>query len=110
VTPRFSEQVLSLNGIDLHVTEAGSGPPLLMIHGVSVDATFAGAEMAALADAHRIIAPDLRGHGRSTRPQAYTLDDHVADMIALLDALGIEQTAVLGAGDQRPPGHPQSAV
>jgi 3-oxoadipate enol-lactonase len=97
MTPELSEQVLAVNGIDLHVTQAGSGPPLLLIHGVTVDATFELPELEALADRHRVIAPDLRGHGRSTRPESYTLEDHVRDMIALLDALGIERTAVLGA-------------
>jgi 3-oxoadipate enol-lactonase len=92
-----SEQILSVNGVNLHVTQAGQGEPLLMIHGVTVDATFAQNEIAALADKHQVIAPDLRGHGRSTRPAGFTLDDLVADMIALLDALGIERTAVLGA-------------
>ena len=36
----LSEQVLPVNGIDLHVTQAGTGEPLLLIHGVTVDATF----------------------------------------------------------------------
>ncbi|WP_237287356.1 alpha/beta fold hydrolase [Streptomyces malaysiensis] len=92
----LSEQLRHVNGIDLHITEAGSGEPLLMLHGVTVDATAQRYEIETLADSYRVIAPDLRGHGRSTRPTAFTLRDHVDDMIALLDALGIARTAVLG--------------
>jgi 3-oxoadipate enol-lactonase len=92
-----SERDLVVNGIDLHLTEAGEGEPVLLIHGVTVDATFEAREIEALARTHRVVAPDLRGHGRSTRPERFTLEDHVADMIGLLDALGIERTAVVGA-------------
>lgn len=96
MTLDLSEQILHVNGIDLHVTDTGSGEPLLMLHGATVDATAERYEIEALADSHRVIAPDLRGHGRSTRPTDFTLLDHVHDMIALLDASGIERTAVLG--------------
>ncbi|WP_413760694.1 alpha/beta fold hydrolase [Streptomyces sp. MMBL 11-3] len=94
--PELSEYVRSVNGIELHVTEAGSGAPLLMLHGVGVDASAQRREIEALARSHRVIAPDLRGHGRSTRPAAYSLRDHVDDMIGLLDELGLARTAVLG--------------
>ncbi|MDH6523194.1 3-oxoadipate enol-lactonase [Streptomyces sp. SAI-135] len=94
--PELSEYVRSVNGIELHVTEAGSGAPLLMLHGVGVDASAQRREIEALARSHRVIAPDLRGHGRSTRPAAFSLRDHVDDMIGLLDDLGLARTAVLG--------------
>jgi 3-oxoadipate enol-lactonase len=91
------ERDLPLNGISLHVTEAGRGEPVLLIHGATVDATFEQREVTQLASSHRVIAPDMRGHGRSTRPASFTMSDHVADMIALLDALNITHTAVVGA-------------
>ncbi|PSM39076.1 alpha/beta hydrolase [Streptomyces dioscori] len=94
--PELSEYVRSVNGIELHVTEAGSGAPLLMLHGVGVDASAQRREIEALARSHPVIAPDLRGHGRSTRPAAFSLSDHVEDMIGLLDELGLARTAVLG--------------
>lgn len=93
----MTDQILKVNGIDLHVTQAGSGKPLLLIHGITVDASFEEYEIEQLAESFHVIAPDLRGHGRSTRPISFTLRDHVEDMIALLDALGIQRTAVLGA-------------
>ena len=48
----WTEQVLPVNGIDLHVTQAGTGEPLLMIHGVTVDATFEHHEIEQLADTY----------------------------------------------------------
>ena len=97
MTFSLSEQILTVNGIDLHVTQAGSGQPLLLIHGISVDATFEHFEIEQLANNFHVIAPDLRGHGRSTRPSVYSLRDHVEDLIALLDSLGVQKTALVGA-------------
>ncbi len=93
----WTKQILPVNGIDLHVSRAGIGESLLMIHGFTVDATFEQHEIDELADTYHVIAPDVRGHGRSSRPAAFTLHDHVDDMIDLLDTLGIQRTAVLGA-------------
>lgn len=81
----------------MHVTQAGNGQPILLIHGITVDATFEDFEIERLAHNFHVIAPDLRGHGRSTRPTAYSLRDHVEDLIALLDALGVQKTVTVGA-------------
>jgi 3-oxoadipate enol-lactonase len=64
----LSEQVVAVNGISLHVTQAGTGEPLLVIHGVPVDATFELHEIEELGASWHVIAPDMRGHGRSSRP------------------------------------------
>ncbi len=51
----LSEQDLAVNGIDLHITQAGFGSPLLLLHGVTVDATFERNEIEALSDSYRVI-------------------------------------------------------
>lgn len=86
-----------VNGIDLHVTEAGEGPALLLLHGVTAAASMHLdlVEGWAAAGFH-VVAPDLRGHGRSTRPPAYSMDDHVADLVGLLDGLQLPSAAVVG--------------
>ncbi|GIG62711.1 hypothetical protein Lfu02_70830 [Longispora fulva] len=74
----------------------GTGRPLLALHGhLAEGATWA--DLAAeLGDEWRVIAPDQRGHGDSDRSVTYARADYVADALALLDALGIEQAVVLG--------------
>jgi len=53
--------------------------------------------MARLADRYRLIAPDLRGFGESDKPDGpFGAQDHAADVLALLDALGIERVGVIG--------------
>lgn len=92
----MNQRFLNVNKIRIHVTEAGAGPPLLLLHGLSANAEMMQPEITGLAQSFRVTAPDLRGHGRSDRPAAYTLHDHVQDLLALLDALELGRTAVLG--------------
>jgi lipase len=81
----------------LHVHEFGSpnGIPLLALHGL----TGHGARWRSLATAHlpeyRVIAPDLRGHGRSTPLPPWTLEQHAADVLAVIDDRELDAVPVL---------------
>jgi 4,5:9,10-diseco-3-hydroxy-5,9,17-trioxoandrosta-1(10),2-diene-4-oate hydrolase len=88
---------LVVDGIRLHWREAGSGPVLLLLHGLS--ATHANWErtLPAFADRWRVIAPDLPGHGRSEKPNApYTIDFHAGVLRSLGRELGIGEAVVVG--------------
>ncbi len=81
----------------LHFTDSGSGPPLLLVHGLMVTGEMFEPVVHQFATRHRVIVPDLRGHGRSRLlPQPYTVRQLAADLSRLLDHLGIKSTAVLG--------------
>ncbi len=76
---------------------------VLLIHGFAgtPESDFAG-QMPLLRDRYHVLAPHLHGYGRSTRRASYTVTyyrEDVADMIALLDALRIDQVSVLGFSD-----------
>lgn len=78
-------------------TEQGSGPPLLLVHGLMVSGEMFEPVVKHFAAHHRVIVPDLRGHGRSRGlPPPYTAAQLAADLSLLLDHLGIDSTAVLG--------------
>lgn len=88
----------------LAFTDAGTGSPVLMVHGlISERGTWDG-EITALADDHRVIAPDLFGHGASVGsdpadpdlPNDYSLGGHAAALRDLLDELGLRQVVVVG--------------
>ncbi|HKW48753.1 MAG TPA: alpha/beta hydrolase, partial [Gemmatimonadaceae bacterium] len=82
---------------DLYFTEMGSGQPLLLVHGLMVTGHMFAKVAEPFAKRHRVIMPDLRGHGRSrTLPPPHTVAQLAADLARLLDRLGIESTAVLG--------------
>lgn len=78
--------------IDLHVTDVGSGPPVLLVHGFPLDHTMWRGQIDALSRHHRVIAPDLRGFGRSgVAPGTAGMEQFADDLAALLDALGVTQ-------------------
>jgi pimeloyl-ACP methyl ester carboxylesterase len=79
------------NGVELHVEVHGQGDPVLLLHGWPDDAGLWRHQVPALTKAgFQVIAPDLRGFGRSGRPagkDAYKLANSVADVAAILDAV-----------------------
>ncbi|MGR6320151.1 alpha/beta hydrolase [Micromonospora soli] len=81
----------------LYFTERGSGPPLLLVHGLMVTGEMFEPVIGDLATRHRVIVPDLRGHGRSRGlPPPYAPAQLAADLAQLLERLGLDSTAVLG--------------
>jgi len=81
----------------LYFAEYGSGPPLLLVHGLMVTGEMFNPVIEHLASRHHLIIPDLRGHGRSRGfPPPYTAAQLAADLSRLLDHLSIDSTAVLG--------------
>ena len=93
-----TERYVRVPGLRTHVFDASGGDPtVVLLHGLSANANeFFGLVDAGLSPRFRVVAPDLRGRGRSEQPATgYRMADHAADAIALLDALGLE-TVVLG--------------
>jgi pimeloyl-ACP methyl ester carboxylesterase len=93
-------RIIQVNGISLYVEDLGSGVPVLLLHGWPDSAALWRNQIPFLvAHGFRVIAPDLRGFGRSGRPQevaGYALPNAVADMTGVLDALGIQTAHVVG--------------
>jgi lipase len=78
----------------LFISRFGRGAPVLCLHGVEAHGLrFVG--LAARLEGFEIIAPDLRGHARSPRQDPFTLDQHVRDLLPLLNDLG-PGTTLLG--------------
>lgn len=89
--------LLTTNGIDLHYDVTGEGRPLLWLHGffgIGADWRHVFGEAP---DGFRIIAPDLRGHGRTTNPDGrFTFRECARDVLALLDHLRIDRIDAIG--------------
>ncbi len=76
---------------------AGSGPALLLIHGIGDDSSTWQEVIPHLAEKYTVIAPDLLGHGRSDKPRAdYSVAAYANGMRDLLSVLGIEKVTVIG--------------
>ncbi len=92
------EATVNVNSAELFYEVDGAGEPLLLLHGGTgchSDWVYAGREH--LVGEYRVIAPDARGHGRSTNPEKTITHRQCAlDMLALLDHLGVERCKAIG--------------
>jgi 3-oxoadipate enol-lactonase len=88
---------IKVNATELYYECSGQGPPLLLIHGLGSSGDDWAFQREDFAREHRLTLPDLRGSGRSAKPPGpYSIAQFAADLWALLDALGIEFTSILG--------------
>lgn len=86
---------LPASGLTINYDEAGSGPPLLLLHAFPFDRSMWEPQLAALASSARVIAPDLPGFGES--PAAPFTIEGVADLVAeFLGALNVPKATVCG--------------
>ena len=89
-----------INGIDLYYEVHGQGDPLILIHGGLGNAGYWSNQIPVFAEDRQVIALDSRGHGRSSfdeTPINYEL--MAADVLALMDHLGIDKADVVGWSD-----------
>ncbi|MEE9281923.1 MAG: alpha/beta fold hydrolase [Myxococcota bacterium] len=89
------------DGVRIHYLEKGEGTPVVLIHGFTGSAEgnwFSNGVADALAKSHRVVAIDVRGHGRSDKPHDPAMygDRLWRDVIELMDHLGIERAHVHG--------------
>ncbi|SEG72438.1 Pimeloyl-ACP methyl ester carboxylesterase [Actinacidiphila yanglinensis] len=88
---------IPVNGVELNVALAGSGPAVLLLHGFPHTWELWTDVMADLSGRYRVIAPDLRGFGASSRAASgYDASTLADDAEALLAALGVSSAAVVG--------------
>lgn len=92
-----SHHTVRANGIRQHYVEAGSGPPVILLHGFPLYWYQWRQLIPLLAPRFRVIAPDLRGYGATEKPPGgYDKRTMAADLRALMETLGIERAAIVG--------------
>jgi sigma-B regulation protein RsbQ len=85
------------DGAVVALTMAGSGPPLVFIHGWSCKKEHWRAQIPVFAADHTVVALDLPGHGESTGArEAWTLEQYGADVAGVVNALGLDQVVLVG--------------
>jgi len=98
--PEVVHRTIETNGIRLHVAAQGEGPLIILCHGFPECWYSWRHQLPALAKAgFHAVAPDLRGYGRSERPEdveKYTILDDIGDIVSLVDTLGAEQAVIVG--------------
>jgi pimeloyl-ACP methyl ester carboxylesterase len=97
---KLIERIIKTNGISLNVVEQGEGPLVLLCHGFPESWYSWRHQIDALAAAgFHAVAPDMRGYGKSDRPEAidqYTIFHLVGDVVGLLDAFETPSAVVIG--------------
>jgi len=96
--PSFESKTVTIDGVNLHYFCGGSGPPLVLVHGLGSSAAVEFYyNLEPLAAHHRVFAIDLPGFGRSDKPVLeYTIDLFVRAVSDLMATEGIERAAVMG--------------
>ena len=89
------------DGVRIHYEVEGTGPALVLQHGITqcVEDWFECGYVSALRAQYRLILVDARGHGQSDKPHdgaSYALGNRVADVVAVIDALGVERAHFWG--------------
>jgi pimeloyl-ACP methyl ester carboxylesterase len=96
----MAEWLIPANGIELDVLDEGAGRPVVLCHGFPELAYSWRHQVPALTEAgYRVVAPDMRGYGRSSAPsevEAYDIVSLCGDMCGLLDALELQDAVFVG--------------
>jgi len=93
IEDRFAE----VNGVRLHYLVAGTGNPVILLHGYAENSHMWRPLMVQLAKSHTVIAPDLRGFGQSSKPMTgYDKKTMAQDVHALAQSLGYQHEVVVG--------------
>ena len=97
VRPTPRARLVTLHGHQMSFIDSGTGPAVLFIHGLLGSHENWLHLVDRLDDAHRVVIPDLFGHGASAKPMGdYSIGAHAATLRDLIDHLGIERVTLVG--------------
>ncbi len=92
--------LVEIGKVAINVEEAGAGPAIVLVHGIGLRGDAWINQLPVFAEHHRVLAVDLRGFGRSSKPTAagsYALDRFAEDLIAVAEKLGIAPIHYVGS-------------
>jgi pimeloyl-ACP methyl ester carboxylesterase len=90
---------IQVGDLAISVTDAGEGPPVLLLHGLGCGKRMWAYQIRALKQHFRVVAYDQRGHGLTHAPSVatrYSASHLARDLVGVLDALKIERAAIVG--------------
>jgi 3-oxoadipate enol-lactonase len=91
------ERRVATDRLAMNIVEAGSGPAVLLIHGLGWDHSLWNPTVERFAPNYRMIAADTRGHGKTDKPDGpYDMEMFARDYAALADTLGLKRICVIG--------------
>ncbi len=93
----LTHHTINANGIRQHYVEAGTGAPLILLHGFPETWYAWRKQIPVLSRHYRVIVPDLRGYGQTGKPRGgYDKRSMAQDLVALMDHLGVDEAPIIG--------------
>lgn len=93
----WAHTIATRDGARLHVVERGSGPPIVLVHGLALSSRVWPYQLRSLAGNHRVVAVDVRGHGASVPGSlGLTIDSMAEDLRTVLEVLDLDDAVVVG--------------
>lgn len=89
-------KTIDIDGLRIEVKDEGKGKPLILIHGACENISFWKNQISFLSNYFRVIAPNLPGHGMSSRLSDYTIESFSDSLSSLISALGLREVSVVG--------------
>ena len=92
-------EYIEIQALRIHITYAGEGDPVLLIHGAGQNSYTWRHQFRALAERYFVVAVDMIGYGYSDKPDlTYTIEENSEFLLALLNTLRIKQTNIIAMG------------
>lgn len=90
------ESTININNINISVKQTGSGPDMILIHGIFATKEIMNPLYNHYKNTHHVISYDVRGHGKSDKPKNFNLNDYADDLNALITSLNLKKPIVIG--------------
>lgn len=90
------ESEISINNINISLKQAGTGPDMILIHGIFASKEIMNPLFNHFKNTHHVISYDVRGHGKSDKPKNFNLDDYAEDLKQIIEKLKLNKPIVIG--------------
>lgn len=87
---------MKINDVNIHLRDNGDGFPIILLHGLSDSSHFWDPLIDRLSSHYHTVAPDLRGHGGSSKTNNISMEIFTGDVKGMMEELGIEETIIIG--------------
>ena len=90
------EELRNVNGINISVIEEGEGPAVILLHGKGYSKEYMSSLFDYYKGKYHVYSYDSRGHGKTDKPEAFTLEDNADDLAGLVASCGLRKPVVIG--------------
>jgi len=90
------ESRITVNNIELSIKQAGTGSDMVLIHGIFASKEIMNPLYDHFSKTHHVLSYDVRGHGKSDKPESFDLDDYADDLNGIINELNLDRPIVIG--------------